>query len=336
MKKELQNPKLAVCVFILLILIVPFYESKRVLIWSTQRENQKENIFRWLVARYAFSAEEIKKNAGLIDFFEKERYFWLKLKKSPILFREQVKQEQPTESKEELKEEKNEVKAEPLPAEKIEAPFRILIIGDSMIAVRGGVGEILEGEFITYKDVMILRQGKVSSGLSRPDYFNWKLKTYELISQFQPNAVIVMLGLNDAQAITTEKGEALFNYGSEKWKEKYGERVGELLEIFQENNITVFWLGLPVMKSKIFSEKMKNLNSIYETEVQNFKNAYFISTWNLLADKDGNYAAYLPDEKGQMRLVRNSDGIHLQYLGGKILVKEVAAKIKGVLKLEKK
>ena len=339
------SPKLAILVFVFIITLVPFYESKRVVIWETQREAQGDNVFRAGVLKYASVAEIVKKKFGLSNFFDKEHDFWLALKKSPILLEEtgtlgvidgnekEKKIENLLEKPEEEKQKEELIKPVQSLQTRLEPPFRILILGDSFIAVGGGVGNPLESELLKYKEVAVKRLGKVSSGLSRPDYFNWNLTAQELISQFNPNTAIMMFGSNDNQGLVTSDGKVI-SYGKEGWNEEYSKRVSDFLEIFEKNNITVFWIGLPVMKEKYFSERAQNLNAIYETEVKNHKNSYFVPTWDLLDDGQGNYAAYLPDEKGQYKLARVSDGIHLQFFGGRIIVKEVIKKAEEKIKLK--
>jgi len=335
MKKEFFSPnKKAILVFIFIILTVPFYESKRAVIWETQRPKQQNEIFSSAILIWAEKSEEIKEKFGLKDFFEKEHLFWLKIKKSPLVLGEKI-----IPQKEEKTPEIVEKKIEELETEiqKIEGPYKILIIGDSFIAVYGGVGDPLERELLTYKDVEVFRLGRVSSGLSRPDYFNWDLALKELISQHKPNIAIVMVGSNDAQALTDFKGKVVVNFvkfGKEEWIKEYQNRVSELINIFEENDIFVFWIGFPIMRDSKYSERINVLNKIYQTETLNHKNAKFISTWELLADEKGNYTAYLPDEKGKQKLVRVSDGIHLTFFGGKIVVKEVVENMAKVMKLE--
>lgn len=344
-KPNFTSPILAILVFIFIIALVPFYESKRVVIWETQREAQGDNIFRTAVLNYASVAEMVKEKIGLSNFFDKEHDFWLGLKKSPVLFEEtealgvidgseeEKKIENQQEKPEEEKQKEELIKSDQSSQTKLELPFRVLILGDSFITVGGGVGNPLESELLKYKDVVVKRLGKVSSGLSRPDYFNWNLTAQELISQFDPNIAIMMFGSNDNQGLVASDGKVI-SYGEEGWNEEYSKRVSNFLEIFEKNNITVFWIGLPVMKEKYFSERVQNLNSIYEAEVKNHKNAYFIATWDLLDDGQGNYAAYLLDETGQYKLARVSDGIHLQFFGGRIIVKEVIKKMGERIKLE--
>lgn len=357
----------------MIILVVPFYESQRVAIWESQRKTFNQfflsNIFRSAVLTYTSFSQEVKSDLGLDKYFEEERSFWLKIKKSPLVFQKE------TITEEELSFEAIEPEPElnlPVPAEEttsepvesfdqtesndsatvqsndwiepeatlkpvdIEAPFRILIIGDSFMAVGGGVGDVLEkGLLANYNDLAVFRQGKVSSGLSRPDYFNWPLTVQEFISQYKANIAVIMLGSNDAQGLTNSKGILQIYYGQPGWNQQYAQRVANFLNIFKENNIAVFWLGLPIMRSTDFSGKMNNLNSIYEQECQK-NEVVFVSTWHLLTDSQGNYTAYLPDENGKNILVRISDGIHLQYAGGEIIKKELFRIMEQVLNLTPK
>lgn len=358
-------PQKAILLFILIVLILPFYDSKRVIMWGTQGEFQKQNVFLSLVLLYAKESEKLKKGVGLDDFFERESSFWKTLKESPLVFQptiitesaekikieeipeEIVKKDEEEKKDEEIKTEENKIEEKKeIPTQSIEEKpkfspknyslYRFLIIGDSFIAVRGGIGEILEGELLNYKDVTVKRLGKVSSGLSRPDYFNWEVEIINLISQYKPNIAVVMLSSNDAQSIITPKGNLIANYGSPNWNEEYAKRVSSLLDIFEKNNITVFWIGFPVMKNKSFSDRIKNLNSIYEEECQKRKNAYFFSIWELLADEKGNYLSSLPDEKGIYRAIRLSDGIHLTYFGGKIVINEFLKVLKELTGIEAK
>jgi len=348
---ELIDPKKTILLFILIVLVIPFYESRRISIWTTQRESQKDNVFGSILASYTSEAEKIKAQTGMDNFFSAEQNFWLDLKKSPVVYEENIVPAPPPEIKDgdsingdiitDLPDDKKEntFQTEVKTVSKLEAPYRVLIIGDSFIAIGGGVGNPLERALLSYKDLDVYRLGKVSSGLSRPDYFNWNLKTQELISQYSPNIVIIMLGSNDAQALTTPKGGVVVGYasvGGEKWNTEYGKRVPALLDIFRENKITVFWIGLPIMRDKDFLNKIKNLNSIYEKEIEKYDNAYYISIWELLADENGNYTAYLLDEDGKIKLARISDGVHLQYFAGELVAKEVISKMEEIIKLEAK
>jgi hypothetical protein len=145
------------------------------------------------------------------------------------------------------------------------------------------------------------------------------------------------MGTNDAQPLAVldkNNQKKYLAYGSNQWQEEYGRRVNNFLKIFTDKKITVFWIGLPIMRDKNFSEKMKLIDSIYEKQTSNFENSYFVSTWELLSDGEGNYAASLPDKNGQLRATRVSDGIHLTFFAGNIVVGYFLQQLKLKIPLE--
>lgn len=382
------SPLLAIFVFISIIAVLPFYESRRFSIWEAQEARQ--NVFTQTVLKYSLWSESFKAQIGLADFFKKEQEFWSKTKKSPILFEnheieessqgpifiqpiqeiidntfEEIEKNIPAQpEKETVVQEKTEEKPEEKTEEiivpstepvvnnatppdnttpstqetnnviKKKPPFRILIMGDSFMAIGGGLGDPIERSLLAYKGVSVSRFGRVSSGLTNSDYFNWNTNAENLINQFNPNVAIVMFGANDAQGIVSSAGYPI-KYGYPGWNEEYTKRIKYFINILEKNNITVFWIGLPIMKDANFSNKMANLNSLYEAEIKNHTNSYFISTWDLLADANGKYTAYMKDASGKAKLIRASDGVHLQYYAGYLLSSEIILKMQETLVLEK-
>lgn len=306
----------SIIIIFFVISIVFFYESKRIETASVGMEN---SVLRGASLFFASNAEKFKSSAGLTDFFNKEQDFWENLKISPKIF------DYPDNS--------GEISVPKIVHKNIfpGAPYSILIVGDSFIAERFGVQ--MNKEFQEYKDTKVYRTGIYSTGLSRPDYFDWNKKIKELIAEYNPNAAIVMFGANDGQNLRLNEGNILY-YGTQEWNEEYAKRVSDFLNIFKEKNIFVFWLGNPVPRDKYYSDKMQNLNSIFEDSCKNYGNCRFIPTRDFLADENGNYADYLPNEKGEKRLARTSDGIHVTVFGAQILAKKVIMEIQKSIKLE--
>ena len=217
---------------------------------------------------------------------------------------------------------------------KKEPPFKILIMGDSFMAVGGGLGDPLERSLMAYQGVSVNRFGRVSSGLTTPNYFNWNATAESLVKQYNPNVAVVMFGANDGQGITSSAGKVIpYNYPG--WAEEYAKKVGYFIDILEKNNTTVFWIGVPIMKSSSLSNKMSTLNTIYEAELKNHTNAYFIPTWEALADENGKYTAYSKDTSGKAKLIRTSDGVHLQYYAGYLISDDIITKMQETMVLEK-
>jgi uncharacterized protein len=200
-------------------------------------------------------------------------------------------------------------------------PYTTLIAGDSFIADR--LGQVLEQQLSTYADFTLYRRGAYSTGLSRPDYFNWDTEITNLLATDHPNVVVIMFGANDAQDIRFLTGSASIHYGTPEWDEEYKKRIGTFLDILYDHNAMVYWIGMPITEAPTYRAKMEHLDSLYEEVIKNHSNARFVSTWDLLKDAKGNYNAYLPNDAGQMRLARNSDGIHVTEFGAQLMVRGV-------------
>ncbi len=316
---KLSNPTKTVIIIIFVLLVVSFYESKRVEVLSVTIENP---ILHSLGLAYAVKAEGLKSFLGLKPFFDGEENFWQYLKKLPesLIYKQEIVpgsilgHESPT------------------PFSTINPPYNILIVGDSFIAE--SFGPVLERELLSFKDVQVFRKGVYSTGFSRPDYFNWEEEINKLILEKRPNVAFVMFGANDGQD-QTSLDKKVIHYGDKEWNPEYGRRVARFLKILEDNNIFAFWVGNPIARDKYYADKMANLNSVYQSVCQQYLNCLYLDTWGVLATLEGKYSAYLPDENGQKHLARASDGIHTTAFGSQILLKEIMSRIEEKIKLQK-
>jgi hypothetical protein len=316
---KLLNPTKVVVIIVLILLIVSFYESKRIGALSVAIENP---ILRSLSLNYVAKAESVKSFLGLNSFFSQEENFWQSLKELPeSLIYKQVIAFGPTPSHE-----------SPAPFSTINPPYNILIVGDSFIAE--SFGPALEKQLLSFKDVQVFRKGIYSTGFSRPDYFNWEEEINKLISEKRPNLAFVMFGANDGQD-QTSLDKKVIHYGDKEWNPEYGRRVARFLKILEDHQIFAFWIGNPIARDKYYADKMANLNSVYESVCQQYLNCLYLDTWSVLATLEGKYSAYLADENGQKHLARASDGIHTTAFGSQILLKEIMSRIEGKIKFQK-
>jgi lysophospholipase L1-like esterase len=192
-----------------------------------------------------------------------------------------------------------------------EKPLRLYVAGDSMNQV---FGSSLVNVSKATGLVKAKNDYKVSSGLSRPDFFDWPQRFVDQIVDYRPDAAVMLFGANDAQNVLYE-GEVL-KVGTKAWQEVYAERVGEAMDILTEGGRRVYWVGQPIMKDFGYRERIAMMNHIYEAEAKKRAGVTFVSTWKALANEKGSYAEYLPDENGDQVLMRAPDGIHLSRDGG--------------------
>lgn len=189
---------------------------------------------------------------------------------------------------------------------------RMLIVGDSMIA--GAFGLFLERALRRRFDLTVHRRGKSSTGLARPDFFDWHEEAERLVADFEPDVTVVMFGGNDVQGLRMPD-RGWIRWHEPEWKYEYAARVAAFCDILAPARQQIFWVGMPVMRPPKFHHRVQRVNTIYRAELALRRNAYFVDIWSLFADGHGHYADRVEvANKGRVR-VRAGDGIHLTVAG---------------------
>ena len=190
-------------------------------------------------------------------------------------------------------------------------PLRIAVVGDSMAQVSGQSLVRLADEVGVARAELDFR---FSSGLTRPDFFDWPRHLATLLERSRPpEAFVVFFGANDAQGMGTPEGVA--RYGSPAWDRAYRARVAAVMAQLTAGGARVYWVGQPVARSRDYSERMAHLDEIYRTEAIRHPGVRYVDSWPLFVDEDGHYSAYLETGDG-LTLMRQADGIHLSRAGG--------------------
>ena len=146
------------------------------------------------------------------------------------------------------------------------------------------------------------------SGLSRPDYFDWPAYINQELPDLEPDVAVVMFGGNDAQDV--ELAGERFDVGTDAWLDLYCTRVAEAMDALLAGVDHVYWIGLPIMKSDRFTANAVMMNGAYEAEASHRPRVTYISSFDLFADEDGEYNAYLDG-----KLMRYTDGAHFVWNG---------------------
>jgi hypothetical protein len=134
-------------------------------------------------------------------------------------------------------------------------PLRVLIVGDSLGIDLGGP---LQNDLANTGVVQATLDGRESTGLTRPDYFNWPAELQSDIHTAQPQVVVIMMGANDPQDFP---GPPDIPYTSPKWNVMYAARVAAFMQIAGSGGATVIWVGMPPMQNAALSAKMSDVDS---------------------------------------------------------------------------
>jgi uncharacterized protein len=205
-------------------------------------------------------------------------------------------------------------------------PLRVLIVGDSLGIDMGGP---LQNDLSNTGVVMATLDARESTGLTRPDYFNWPVELQGDIGTAQPQVVVIMMGANDPQDFP---GPPDVPYTSAKWNVLYARRVSAFMKIAARGGASVIWVGMPPMQNPGLSAEMSDVDAVDQQQAALQKPPVdYISSWTLLGTAQGTYTPFITNASGQVINVRTPDGIHLTPAGGEVLSQRVINYLRGTL-----
>jgi uncharacterized protein len=198
------------------------------------------------------------------------------------------------------------------------APLRVLIVGDSIGLDLGGP---LQSDLAQTGVVTAALDARESTGLTRPDYFNWPAELQSDIGTVQPQVVVIMMGANDAQDFL---GPPDVPYTSPQWNTLYAQRVAQFMQIAESRGALVVWAGMPPMQNPGLNAQMTDLNSIVQHQAATARPPVeYLSTDHSLGTAQGGYTAFVTNAAGQAVNVREPDGTHLTPAGGQVVAQQV-------------
>jgi hypothetical protein len=205
---------------------------------------------------------------------------------------------------------------------------RVLIIGGS--TMEGGLGLFLE-RHLKEGGYDVQRRGKKSSGLARPDFFDWPKEASKLHAGFAPDLSVVMFGGNDGMSLHRARKEdpKWIRPDDPRWDVEYRRRVAAMADILAPGPEQLVWIGMPPVKDAKLNGRIQRMNAAFLAEMEARANGHFIETWDLLG-RDGEYTDRIEIE-GKRVKVRAGDGVHLTPAGAKFMVGHVAARLGSVV-----
>jgi uncharacterized protein len=204
-------------------------------------------------------------------------------------------------------------------------PLRVLIVGDSLGI---DLGQPLQSDLAQTGVVNAALDARESTGLTRPDYFNWPVELQSDIKTYQPNVVVIMMGANDPQDFL---GPPDIPYSSALWNPMYAQRVAQFMQIAESGGAGVYWVGMPPMQNPQLNSEMSDINAVDQRQAELAKPAVdFVSTTKVLGTPQGGYTAFVTNSSGQIVDARDTDGTHLTAGGGQILAQLVINTLRGV------
>ncbi len=167
-----------------------------------------------------------------------------------------------------------------------DAPLRLWIGGDSLSGTTGlALGRLASttGVVATHVDY------KVSSGLN-PGPRDWQDHAETAIAERDPEAVVFIIGTNDANAVNSQDGN---DDGVPDWEVDYRKRVAAMMDLLVggEKQRTVIWVGAPTMKDDERDKDVVEINRVMAEEAaKRAPNVVYFDTYALFSDENGEYS----------------------------------------------
>ena len=178
-------------------------------------------------------------------------------------------------------------------------PLRVLIVGDS---IGIDLGDALQPDLAGTGVVSAALDGRVSTGLTRPDYFNWPAELTADIKATNPQVIVVMIGANDAQDFL---GPPDVPYTSPQWNTLYAQRVAQFMQIAGSGGATVVWVGMPPMQNPGLNAQMSDVNAVVQQQaVEGASTRDLPQHGSPLGTAQGGYTAFVTNGAGQVVNVR--------------------------------
>jgi hypothetical protein len=207
-------------------------------------------------------------------------------------------------------------------------PVKMYIAGDSDA---GTFGPYLQTLMNKTKLVDVTLDYKVSSGLARPDFFDWPARFAEQLPKVNPGIVIITFGGNDAQGLSDKSGNFVVSQpkgGDDPdtaWRQEYAKRVGQVMDLLTQGGRTLIWVGIPNDDNPDVTARMAVQDAVVREQVAAHPGVVFVDTWQIFSGRNGGWADWVIDPRdGQGKPVRAGDGFHLNTEGAEILALKIA------------
>lgn len=185
---------------------------------------------------------------------------------------------------------------------------KVLMLGDSVMgdvyfSLSRKIGKL-------HPDWKIIDAHKVSSGLSKPSYYNWIEVSHKLVNEIKPDYTFILIGMNDAQSI--EDGNKAYFFNSNAWKDTYTQKTQTIFSTINYNDNST-WIELPPVKENAFDKRLSVIRGIH----QQIANTHYLLTEDLIGNnKNKDFSKY-----------RQNDGIHLNATGADVIANDIVNKI---------
>jgi hypothetical protein len=205
--------------------------------------------------------------------------------------------------------------------------YSIFIIGD---ALAGGLWAGTARVGAEFPEFVVNGRFKEDSGLARPEIYDWGKAVPKILERHRIDIAVVLIGSNDGQNMRTPTGRIQF--GSPEWVTAYEEALDKLMQAFKQNDVKVYWVGLPPMRADKHNEAVKKIADLQHRRAA-ANGVKYVDIGPEFSNPDGSFAQSGFGIDGRFMRLRSLDGITFIKSGDDKLAKLVLEAIRADLGL---
>jgi len=177
-------------------------------------------------------------------------------------------------------------------------------------------------------DVDVQRDPHVGTGISKSGLVDWGKLSTQHVEERKPDAVVVFIGANEGFPLPGPGGKNVDCCGPD-WAAAYANRVRRMMDTYRQGGgARVYWLTLPIPRDGDFAEVARAVNAAIEVAAQPFRAQVRVLDMTELFTPGGKYRDAMTVD-GRKRIVRDSDGIHLNGTGAGLAAEQVIDAVHG-------
>lgn len=187
-------------------------------------------------------------------------------------------------------------------------PLRVVVAGDS---TANALGNRLKVAADAEPTLSIDVEGKVATGLTRSDYFNWGARAKQLFDESRPDVMVFMVGANDTQAVMAPDGTVVAQYGTPEWIEAYRQQVAGIMDLAHDGPRRLLWVGQPVVGNPKVNATVERVNKIVQEEAATRPWVSYFDLAAVVVGPGGKFSEYVTLPGGKTVRCFAGDSVHL-------------------------
>lgn len=200
---------------------------------------------------------------------------------------------------------------------------KLLVTGDSLSMP---LDQILTRR-LAGRGVTTDRQPEIGTGISKSDLLDWLTESAKQAKK-KPQAVVIFIGANEGFPLKTPQGRSA-DCCTPDWAAAYANRVRTMMQTYlTSKDVRVYWLLVMAPRDKARQKIATAVNAAVRVAGANYGSQVRVLDMPQIFTPDGKYQDAIT-VNGEQKLVRRSDGIHLNDDGAQIAADAVMAGIEG-------